>query len=675
MHDVIDLLSSSPELPVPRVIKKTATSAPAPAQAQAVFPSKTLNHKTSTLKDCDRIDLSSDISEGEVFLPPPKQAPKPSSVSIGSITAAKLPSLMNTSGASNGIFFRSDDFDSTINLDDDDPFASDPPPAKKQRLSPAPNPSIITRSPGTSGCKRSSSDIGALSKSAALETSVTGVKRSKTMGVVLASDPIVFTSSPDAVADARKRRQKQTKANINAILECSGDDGIFDSSPRMEATMKAKSNGSDALGTSQRGVALRNLDFGSSDIDLPDLGAIPSQAKSKLTATSKTSRKSAAVAALDNFEIERAKETKREEKEQLAKNKIAAKEAEKEQKRIAKEQKARGKDRAAELAKVNTLRTDKKKSTPEMIVDLPSCLDKRFTEQIQTFLKPVEAQHTQYENTLPILKWRRVIDSEFDKEADHWEKVDSYVGREKHVMCIMRAQEFVHLATGEEGEDLDTHVLRLKAKFAKNKIIYLIEGLEPWMRKNKNLQNRRYVQEVRNQILEEAAAPMASQKRKKKPEMEHVDEDLVEDALLKLQVVHGVLIHHTKVQIETAEWVVIFTQHISTVRYRVQKQSLDTAFCMESGQVKTGDGPADTFTKMLQEMMRITASVAYGIAAEYPTVQKLVKGLKENGPLALQDCKKSANKDGAFTDRRVGPSISKRVYNVFVCRDAESWDV
>ena len=96
---------------------------------------------------------------------------------------------------------------------------------------------------------------------------------------------------------------------------------------------------------------------------------------------------------------------------------------------------------------------------------------------------------------------------------------------------------------------------------------------------------------------------------------------------------------------------------------------------MESGQVKTGESPEDTYTKMLQEIVRITASVAYGIAAEYPTVQKLVAGLEEKGPLALEDCRKSANKDGAFTDRRIGPAISKRVYKVFMCRDAGSSDI
>lgn len=96
---------------------------------------------------------------------------------------------------------------------------------------------------------------------------------------------------------------------------------------------------------------------------------------------------------------------------------------------------------------------------------------------------------------------------------------------------------------------------------------------------------------------------------------------------------------------------------------------------METGQVKTGDTISDTYTKMLQEMVRVTLPVAMGIAYEYPTVQQLIKGLEKNGPTALEDCRKSANKDGAFTDRKVGKAISKRVYDVFMGKDSASWDV
>lgn len=65
--------------------------------------------------------------------------------------------------------------------------------------------------------------------------------------------------------------------------------------------------------------------------------------------------------------------------------------------------------------------------------------------------------------------------------------------------------------------------------------------------------------------------------------------------------------------------------------------NLETSFCMDVGQVKTGESKDDTYVKMLQEIIRVTAPVAYGIAAEYPSVQALVEGLRLKGPTALQD--------------------------------------
>jgi crossover junction endonuclease EME1 len=96
---------------------------------------------------------------------------------------------------------------------------------------------------------------------------------------------------------------------------------------------------------------------------------------------------------------------------------------------------------------------------------------------------------------------------------------------------------------------------------------------------------------------------------------------------------------------------------------------------MESGQVRSGEDASDIFTRMLQEMSQITAAVAYGIAVEYPTVRRLVEAFERDGPLALQDCKKTANKDGTFTDRRIGPSISKRLHKVFTGTDEWSLNI
>lgn len=95
---------------------------------------------------------------------------------------------------------------------------------------------------------------------------------------------------------------------------------------------------------------------------------------------------------------------------------------------------------------------------------------------------------------------------------------------------------------------------------------------------------------------------------------------------------------------------------------------------MESGQVKSGDCPTDTFVKMLSELHHVTPPMADAVAAEYSTVRKLVEGFKKKGPLAVQDCRKTSNKNGAFTDKRVGPSISKRMHNAFISRDPETLD-
>ena len=65
--------------------------------------------------------------------------------------------------------------------------------------------------------------------------------------------------------------------------------------------------------------------------------------------------------------------------------------------------------------------------------------------------------------------------------------------------------------------------------------------------------------------------------------------------------------------------------------------NLATTFCMESGQVKTGEDKEDTLVKMLQEVIRVTPSMAFGIASKYPSVIKLVEAFRRKGPLVLEN--------------------------------------
>jgi len=378
-----------------------------------------------------------------------------------------------------------------------------------------------------------------------------------------------------------------------------------------------------------------------------------------------------------------------EERQKENDEKAAMREAEKARKQKEKdrqrEEKALEKQKAAALAEVNKVRTDKKVSTPEMIVDLPSSLHPTIKVQAETLLQDLDVESSSWNPPVEnVVRWRRKVRSRWDEEFERWEPIPMRIERETYAMVIMPAAQFIQLALATEGTDLDTHVAQTVSQFPGHTVIYMLEGLTPWIRKNRNVRNRQFVSAVRSGLNDgepAEAPPNGSQPRRRKKaadQQQYIDEDMIEDALLQMQVLHGVLIHHTAAQIETAQWIATFTQHISTVPYRRQCEETNAAsagFCMETGQVRTGDGPRDTYLRMLQEVGRITAPIAYGIAGEFPTVPQLVAGLEQSGPLVLERVRKSANKDGAFSDRVIGPAVSKRLHKIFIGTDETSTDI
>lgn len=506
------------------------------------------------------------------------------------------------------------------------------------------------------------------------------------------SDPIIFTSS--AHAETTASRAKRTA--IDALSAHGGDDSD-DSLPDdiLSASLRA-TNAASAL--SERTTALLATLSQSpprrkpSNIRKP-LGDIVGKGKARAknsaddrnstgledgkgtqTKPAKMLRKPKLTdeeKAARAREKEREKETKKEQKEK-------EKEEDKEKKRLEKEEKAKEKGIAADLAEVNKSKLDKKDSTPEMIVNLPASIDGQSVDiQIRQFLKNLGVDATLYQSPIPnVIRWRRKLKARWNPELEYWEPLGHMqIENEKHVMCIMSAKEFVALAMVQhEEQDVETHVAKLKSAYDNCIPIYLIEGLQIWMRKNRTAENRAYQAKVLSQA-QDAEAPAGNHPKRKKAPVEIVDEDTIEDALLRLQVMNGCLVHHTMTSLETAEWVANFTQHISTIPYRSQRMNLETSFCMESGQVKTGEDKDDTFVKMLQEVVRVTPPIAYGIASEYPSVLALVKAFRKHGPLVLEDLQKSANRNGALTDRKIGPAISKRLYKVFTETDPASTDV
>ncbi|KAK1238183.1 hypothetical protein MKX08_002762 [Trichoderma sp. CBMAI-0020] len=358
-----------------------------------------------------------------------------------------------------------------------------------------------------------------------------------------------------------------------------------------------------------------------------------------------------------------------------------AKAAEKERKRLEKEQlkeaKALEKERAAALAEVNKVRTDKKVSTPEMILVMPSSVTEGLKVQLGAMLDGLSVEHSTWDSPVAnAFTWQRKVISRFDEEMGRWEPISPRIMPEKHALILLTAQDFVEMAV---SDTLDSSVSETKRHFPGHELIYILEGITPWMRKNRNLRNRRFTAGVRaqDQATAPEATPASRRRRNNAAAEEYVSESIVEDAMLQLQVEHEVLIHHTATPLETAQWIVAFTQHISTIPYKKLREKLTSSagFCMESGQVRTGDDARDTYVRMLQEIARVTAPIAYGIVSEFDTVSKLVTGLEQGGPLRLEGVRKSANKDGAVSDRTVGQAVSRRIHKVFTGKDEMSTDV
>lgn len=217
-----------------------------------------------------------------------------------------------------------------------------------------------------------------------------------------------------------------------------------------------------------------------------------------------------------------------------------------------KEEQSREKQREKDRAEANRLKLDKKLSTPEMIVDLPiSVGDSTVDTQIRECLKKIGVEITSYQSPVPnVIKWRRKVDSRFNSHTGAREKLQvKEIDPEKHVMCLMSANEFVQLAVSETNTNksqLDDHVSRIRSHFEDCTLIYLIEGLDAWMRKNRNAKNRAYQAAVLGQPESNALdisnnGPHPKPKRKK-PRVEVVDEDVIEDSLVRLQVIHRCLV-------------------------------------------------------------------------------------------------------------------------------------
>ncbi|TQS36771.1 hypothetical protein Golomagni_02795 [Golovinomyces magnicellulatus] len=538
-----------------------------------------------------------------------------------------------------------------------DPFISSSP--KRRRVTSSPASLSVLSSAIQETNRASTTDTESSHKSSLINKNGISVKLNQTDFSI---DDSKISSSPSVSIDLANLSKETKKTPPLLVSDSDSDDAwireLVDQVEKKKG--KAKSSSSNTSSDARRrkvGAVLNN--------EIPKNGN-PSVSNSCFRSEN---CKSKSGPVRDKTEREKSRKAKEllEQKAERAK----AREAEISRKLKEKEEISRQKKTVAVLEQLNKLK-GRLQSTSEMIVDIPSSMDEKLAHQVKVFLDGVKAEHFTSERSRNLIKWRRKVQAEWNPIKDQWMPVTEHIRDENHVMCVLKFQELAELIRGMEGHDLDAYMLQLATEVKNKKMIFLIEGMNHWLGKNKAMRNKDFINSVRNKLKDPAISQKATRNQRKNPEQaEYIDKKVIDNALLRLHVIYEVLVHHTSNPLETAEWIMRFTQHISSIPYRNQFDTINTSnFCIENGQIDSGKDAKDTYIKMLQQMHLVTPSVAWGIEAKYPNIQTLISGLEKEGPLALEQCRKCANKNGAYTDKRIGQAVSRRVHSVFLGQDS-----
>ena len=398
----------------------------------------------------------------------------------------------------------------------------------------------------------------------------------------------------------------------------------------------------------------------------------------------------------------------------------AGKELLKEQKRLEKERKAEEKQKANEIAGVNRSRVDKKDSAKEMSLFLSShAPNTTLRDHVEAVMGELEVDFRLLDDEIDLsaeeaevgslFMWRRKVDRVYDKHTDQYNPITQIrIEQETHMMIHMTGREFVLLASrylettspiSDEAmkANVDIYLHKIRRRHAGCKLILLIEGLKSFLNKNNNARSREFVAAARALApsAPDSSNPDAASSSSSRPKARRTKPSTAQDlaffaqshadvVLLHMQIAHpDLLIHQTLSARDSAHQIQLFTSTLSIRPAKLNQQFYTDAhagFCMESGQIKTADTRNEIFVLMLQQLPRITESMAWGIVqAGYGGVRELMTGFRETerahgrqqAKLMLQEVKKAVNKSGDVSNRNLGPRVSARLWRAF--NEANQW--
>ncbi|XP_077528372.1 structure-specific endonuclease subunit EME2-like [Haemaphysalis longicornis] len=372
---------------------------------------------------------------------------------------------------------------------------------------------------------------------------------------------------------------------------------------------------------------------------------------------------------------------------------------EREARRLAKEQEKQRKAAATELGRATKPAHCLKYVT--VVLDFRLLEDASSMEVVSDTLRQAEIRSEV--RTLPVeraVSWNRTALSldqedctlarEQVEESDvlvvlPWDQFLCLVASQKQagplliaVFFIFRTLAFIKCTMGDPGvrtqPSLGEHLLSIQGVYPGKQLSYVVYGLEKYFKKEKSRVNAQY----RALVL---GSQQATARKTKKPGGAYDGPSLtrkdIQEAVVPLQLDHGVTIATKETPQELAEYLVKFTRALAERPHREAKQSRPF-HRLAPGSLSKHDSLRRTWQAQLEQFASVSRDIAEAIVSRYPAPRLLLQAYqacehKAAGEALLADIQVRRGAGVLESTRRVGPAISGRIYRFFVASDQEAY--
>ncbi|KAF9316133.1 hypothetical protein BG003_002330 [Podila horticola] len=253
-----------------------------------------------------------------------------------------------------------------------------------------------------------------------------------------------------------------------------------------------------------------------------------------------------------------------------------------------------------------------------------------------------------------IIYWRRRVVRRYNEEQDMFVPTDELeIDLEPFTLIYLTGKEFtLHIELGRLRTNLETVKKDMVARRNKDnlrkygpshesspedkkqRVIYLIEGMETFIRGLKTNTNKNFRQAVLAQMQPDQLSGTGSSKKINLDNLEEpaVDRERIEQELLWLQLEQNCLIIHTHDDEDSAQAVVSLTEQIGLTPYKNHQSKSELNICVEG--VKSGIDSEDIWIKCLQQIHMVTLPVAKAIITEFPNIRSLYEGYRQCSNIA-----------------------------------------